>query len=67
MTPRTPRESGGFFCAYRQAETRPPLDLAVQKSELVRQFPLFSDMDDESLRQTVGNLLHGIGDRHPEL
>ena len=35
----------------RQAETRPPLDLAVQKSELVRQFPLFSDMDDESLRQ----------------
>lgn len=30
------------------AETRPPLDLAVQKSELVRQFPLFADMDEES-------------------
>ncbi len=35
----------------RTAETRPPLDLAVQKSELVRQFPLFSEMDDESRKQ----------------
>lgn len=34
----------------RLAEARPKLDLAVQKSALVRQFPLFSDMDDESLR-----------------
>ncbi len=30
------------------AETRPALDLAVQKSELVRQFPLFSAMDDDA-------------------
>jgi monovalent cation:H+ antiporter, CPA1 family len=35
----------------RAAETRPPLDLAVQKAELVRQFPLFSEMDDESRKQ----------------
>jgi CPA1 family monovalent cation:H+ antiporter len=35
----------------RVAETRPPLDLAVQKAELVRQFPLFSEMDDESRKQ----------------
>ena len=35
----------------RTAETRPPLDLAVQKTELVRQFPLFSEMDDESRKQ----------------
>lgn len=35
----------------RTVETRPPLDLAVQKSELVRQFPLFTEMDDESRRQ----------------
>jgi len=30
----------------RQVETRAPLDLAVQKKELVRQFPLFADMDE---------------------
>lgn len=35
----------------RAAESRPPLDLAVQKAELVRQFPLFSEMDDESRKQ----------------
>jgi len=32
----------------KRAEARPALDLAVQKTELVRQFPLFSDMDDQS-------------------
>ena len=32
----------------KEAEKRPPLDLAVQKEELVRQFPLFADMDDDS-------------------
>lgn len=31
----------------KQAEARPPLDLAVQKTELVRQFPLFADMDED--------------------
>lgn len=30
----------------RRAESRPELDLAVQKTELVRQFPLFADMDE---------------------
>lgn len=30
----------------KSAEDRPALDLAVQKTELVRQFPLFADMDD---------------------
>jgi len=34
-----------------QAEHRPPLDIAVQRLELVRQFPLFSDMDDSTVRQ----------------
>jgi CPA1 family monovalent cation:H+ antiporter len=33
------------------AEARAPLDLAVQKSELVRQFILFSEMDEDSRRQ----------------
>ncbi|MBI6628267.1 cation:proton antiporter [Pontibaca salina] len=33
------------------AEHRPKLDLAVQKAALVRQFPLFSDMDDRALRR----------------
>ncbi len=32
----------------KRAEARPALDLAVQKTELVRQFPLFADMDDAS-------------------
>lgn len=32
----------------KHAEARPPLDLAVQKSELVRLFPLFADMDEDS-------------------
>ncbi|WP_333828804.1 cation:proton antiporter [Pararhodobacter sp.] len=34
----------------KRAELRPPLDLAVQKSELVRQFPLFANMDEEARR-----------------
>lgn len=35
----------------QQAEAMPPLDLAVQKTELVRHFPLFQDLDDSDLRQ----------------
>jgi NhaP-type Na+/H+ and K+/H+ antiporters len=31
----------------KRAEERPALDLAVQKSELVRQFPLFAEMDED--------------------
>lgn len=31
----------------KRAEARPALDLASQKTELVRQFPLFADMDEE--------------------
>jgi len=37
----------------RNAEERPALDLAVQKTELVRQFPLFSEMDEDTRRQLV--------------
>ncbi|WP_342069335.1 cation:proton antiporter [Yoonia algicola] len=33
------------------AEDRPTLDIAVQRFELVRQFPLFADMDDKTVRQ----------------
>ena len=47
-------------------EARPPLDLAVQKAELVRQFPLFADMD-ESQRKRLGRHLRTVyaapGDR----
>jgi CPA1 family monovalent cation:H+ antiporter len=32
----------------KSAESRPALDLAVQKSELVRQFPLFTEMAEDS-------------------
>ncbi|MCC5976441.1 MAG: cation:proton antiporter [Salinarimonas sp.] len=35
----------------KRAETRPALDLAVQKTELVRRFPLFSEMSEESRAQ----------------
>ncbi|WP_116083369.1 cation:proton antiporter [Tropicimonas sp. IMCC34011] len=31
------------------SEERPPLDLALQRSQLVRQLPLFSDLDEASL------------------
>jgi len=37
--------------ARHEADLRPHLDLAVQKSDLVRQFPLFTDMDDDSRKQ----------------
>ncbi len=40
----------------KQVERRPPLDLAVQKSELVRQFPLFAEMDDEGRAQLAAAL-----------
>jgi CPA1 family monovalent cation:H+ antiporter len=32
-------------------EKRPALDVAIQRSDLVRQFPLFVDMDDAALKQ----------------
>ena len=32
------------------AETRPHLDIAVQRGEFIRQFTLFSDLDDDALR-----------------
>jgi CPA1 family monovalent cation:H+ antiporter len=38
------------------AEQRPQLDLAVQRAELVKQYPLFADLDDESLQQLARNL-----------
>ena len=37
-------------------DTRPPLDLAVQKTELVRQFPLFSDMDEAQRKRLARHL-----------
>lgn len=33
------------------AEGRPHLDIALQRAELVRQFPLFTDLDDGALRR----------------
>jgi CPA1 family monovalent cation:H+ antiporter len=47
----------GIAQACRAAlATRPPLDLAVQKGELVRQFPRFADMNDEQRLQLTRNL-----------
>ncbi len=40
----------------KRAETRPALDLAVQKTELVRRFPLFAEMSEESRAQLAGAL-----------
>ncbi|TKA95571.1 cyclic nucleotide-binding domain-containing protein [Cereibacter changlensis] len=42
-----------------QVEQRPKLDLAVQKSELVRQFPLFADMEAEQ-RRALGHALKTV-------
>lgn len=39
-----------------ELEARPPLDLAVQKTELVRRFPLFADMDENQRRQLARHL-----------
>ncbi|MEB8386947.1 cation:proton antiporter [Rhodobacteraceae bacterium KMM 6894] len=39
-----------------QAEMRPRLDIAVQRVELVRQFPLFTDLDDRALRKLARSL-----------
>lgn len=39
-----------------QAERRPALDLALRKDELVRQFPLFADLDEAELRRLTGAL-----------
>jgi CPA1 family monovalent cation:H+ antiporter len=41
----------GLATARHEADLRPHLDLAVQKSDLVRQFPLFTDMDDDSRKR----------------
>ncbi len=40
-----------------RAEAAPRLDLTVQKSELVRQFPLFSEMDDAVLNRLARSLV----------
>jgi CPA1 family monovalent cation:H+ antiporter len=37
----------------RLVEARTPLDLAVQKKELVRQFPLFANMDEIALKRLL--------------
>ncbi|SNX68979.1 sodium/proton antiporter (CPA1 family) [Cereibacter ovatus] len=43
----------------RRVEVRPHLDLAVQKSELVRQFPLFRDMEEDQ-RRALEHLLQTV-------
>ncbi len=40
----------------RSVEARPRLDIAVQRIDLVRQFPLFADLDDLALKQ-LGRVL----------
>ena len=40
-----------------RSDRRPRLDLAVQKTELVRRFPLFTDMDAEARRRLARGLL----------
>lgn len=35
----------------QQTETRPGLDLALRKDQVVRQFPLFADLDDAELKR----------------
>ncbi|WP_410217275.1 cation:proton antiporter [Paracoccus sp. (in: a-proteobacteria)] len=35
----------------QQTESRPKLDLALSKNDLVRQFPLFADLDDAELKR----------------
>lgn len=44
------------------AERRPPLDLAVQKAELVGRFPLFADLDEATLRRLARVLVARYAD-----
>lgn len=46
----------GIHDRRARLDKRPPLDLAVQKTELVRQFPLFADMDESQRRRLAGQL-----------
>ena len=39
-----------------EAEERPPLDIAVQRDELVRHYPLFSDLDEPEIAQLCAAL-----------
>jgi CPA1 family monovalent cation:H+ antiporter len=41
------------------AEGRPELDIALQRAELVRQFPLFADLDEAALRK-LGRVLRAL-------
>ncbi len=47
----------GIAARRRQTEKMPRLDLAVQKIELVRQFPLFAGMKDADLRRLSRSLV----------
>ncbi|MCA0995103.1 cation:proton antiporter [Alloyangia pacifica] len=39
-----------------QADERPPLDLSVQRAELVRRFPLFADLEEKEIRPLARGL-----------
>ncbi|WP_092424743.1 cation:proton antiporter [Alloyangia pacifica] len=39
-----------------KSEERPPLDLSVQRAELVRQFPLFADLEEKEIRPLARSL-----------
>lgn len=41
----------GLTTRRAAAESRPPLDIALQRLELIRQFPLFADLDDKAIKQ----------------
>jgi len=41
----------GLSSRRAEAEGRPPLDIAVQRLELIKQFPLFADLDAKAVQQ----------------
>ncbi|WP_458791738.1 cation:proton antiporter [Yoonia sp. MH D7] len=41
----------GLSSRRAEAEGRPPLDIAVQRVDLIKQFPLFADLDAKAVRQ----------------
>ena len=48
---------GGIASRRAAAEERPRLDLVVQRTELVQQFPLFADLDQAALKRLSGGLV----------
>lgn len=49
----------GISARRAEAEARPRLDIALKGPDLVRQFPLFADLDEDALKNSAGFYVQG--------